>query len=100
MNILKKYTKTGVITTGSDNVELDTPQFEIVDVKIDTVKQVLHVEILHEVMQGSLVRKHSRIFDVPFAGLPTAVKVTGLSFLQAIETEILTLPQYTGATEV
>ena len=100
MNILKTYIKTGVITTGSDNVELDTPQFEIIDVKIDTVAQVLHVEILHEVVQGSLTQKHSRTFDVPFAGLPTAVKATGLEFLQAIETEILALPQYSGATEV
>lgn len=99
-NILKKYLKSGVIITGPDNVELDSPTFEIIDVKIDTVNQVLNVEIMHEVSQGSLNQKHSRTFDVPFAGLPSAVKVTGKSFLDAIESEILKLPQYAGATEV
>ena len=59
MNILKKYIKQGVIITGSDNVELDTPTFEIININIDTVNQVLHVEILHEVQQGSLTRKYS-----------------------------------------
>ena len=100
MNILTKYTKTGVVTTGDDNVQLDTPTFEIIDVRIDTVEQVLHVEILHEVLQGSLVRKHSRTFDVAFADLSAPIRSTGLTFLQAIEAEILALPQYAGSTEV
>ncbi len=99
-NILYKYKKEGVITTGSDNVELDTPEFEIVDVKIDTIKRVLSVEILHEVMQGSLIQKQSRSFDVPFNALPSSVQSTGLSFLQAIETKILELPQYSGAVKI
>ena len=98
-NILKQWIKNGVIVTGSDNVELDTPIFEIVDVDIDTVAQVLHVEILHKVMQGSLERLHSRTFDVAFADLPNSVKITGKEFLDAIETEILLLPQYSGAVE-
>ena len=99
MGILKQWIKNGVVVTGSDSVELDTPTFEIIDVQIDTVEQVLHVEILHTVMQGSLTQKHSRTFDVPFAGLPNPVKATGKSFLDAIEAEILALPQYSGAVE-
>ena len=99
-NILKKYIKQGVITTGSDNVELDTPTFEIIDIAIDTVEQKLTVEIMHEVSQGSLTQKHSRTFDVAFADLPSSVKVTGKAFLDAIEIEILNLPQYLGSTEV
>lgn len=100
MNILKKYIKNEVITTGNDNVELDSPTFEIITIRIDTVAQTLQVEILHEVQQGSLTQKHSRSFDVAFGDLPGAVKVTGKSFLDAIETEILKLPQYSGANEV
>jgi hypothetical protein len=44
MGILKKYQKVGVITTGSDNVQLDTPTFEIINISIDTVNQLLKVE--------------------------------------------------------
>lgn len=99
-NILKKYIKQGVIITGSDNVKLDTPTFEIIDIAIDTVEQKLTVEIMHEVSQGSLTRKHSRTFNIDFANLPSSVKVTGKAFLDAIETEILKLPQYVGSTEV
>ncbi len=99
MNILKKYIKQGVIITGSDNVELDTPTFEIINISIDTVNQVLHVEILHEVQQGSLTRKHIRTFEIPWGGLPSGVKVTGKSFLDSIEAEILKLPQYQDAQE-
>lgn len=99
-NILKKYRKEGVITTGSDNVELDTPTFGIIDVKIDTVNRMLSVEILHEVYQGSLTQKQSRTFEVAFSDLSGSIQSTGLLFLQAIETKILELPQYSGATEV
>jgi len=99
-NILKKYKKEGVITTGSDNVKLDTPEFEIIDVKIDTVNRVLSVEIMHEVKQGSLTQKQSRRFDVAFGDLSSSIQSAGLSFLQAIETKILELPQYSGSTEV
>ena len=98
-NILKQWIKNGVITTGSDSVELDTPVFEIINVDIDTVNSVLHVEILHKVQQGSLENLHSSSFDVQFGGLPTAVKQTGKAFLDAIEQEILKLPQYNGAVE-
>ena len=99
-NILKKYRKEGVIITGSDNVELDTPIFEIIDVKIDTVNRVLSVEIMHEVQQGSLTQKQSRTFDVLFSDLPNTVQSKGLVFLSVIEQKILELPQYSGATEV
>lgn len=99
MGILKKYLKAGVITTGDDNLQLDTPTFEIINVGIDTVGQVLKVEILHEVSQGSLTQKHSRTFEVAFANLPNAVRIEGKSFLDAIEAEILALPQYSGSTE-
>jgi len=99
-NILNKYSKDGVIITGSDNVELDTPIFEIIDVKIDTVNRVLSVEIMHEVKQGSLTQKQSRTFEVAFSDLSSSIQSTGLSFLQAIENKILELPQYNGAPEV
>lgn len=100
MNILKKYKKSGVITTGSDNVQLDSPEFEIVNVNINTVDQQLGVDIMHEVNQGSLTQKHSRTFNVDFSELPTDVKVTGKAFLDAIEAKILELPQYVDSTEV
>jgi len=100
MNILKKYIKEEVITTGSDNVQLDSPTFEIIAVNIDTVERVLKVEIMHEVAQGTLTQKHSRTFEVPFADLPTAIQLEGKQFLEAIEAKILTLPQYSGANEV
>jgi len=99
-NILKRYKKNGVIVTGSDSVELDSPKFEIVEIRIDTISKNIHIDILHEVMQGSLTRKHARNFEVNFSGLPTNVKTTGKAFLDAIEAEILALPQYSGATEV
>ena len=99
MGILKQWIKNGVIVTGSDNVELDTPTFEIIKVEIDTANSVLHVEILHEVQQGSLTQKHSRTFDVAFGGLPISVKKSGKAFLDAIEAKILTLSQYNGAVE-
>lgn len=99
-NILKKYTKSGVITTGEDNLEIDTPSFEIIDVRIDTVNQLLKVEIVHEVSQGSVTQKHSRTFEVSFSCLPSSVKKSGKAFLDAVETEILALPQYNGSTEV
>ena len=100
MNILKKYTKSGVITTGSDNVKLDTPTFEIINVDTDTVDQKLSIEILHKVMQGSIEQEQNRRFNIDFADLPNTVKVAGKAFLNAIETEILKLPQYVGSTEV
>jgi hypothetical protein len=93
-NILKKYNKEGVITTGDDNVQLDSPTFEIINVSIDTVNSKLRVEVLHEVMQGILIRKHSRDFNINFADLPASVKTAGKAFLDAIEAEILALPQY------
>ena len=99
-NILKTYTKEGVIITGSDKVELDTPTFEVVNVDIDTLNQKLSIEILHEVMQGSVKQEQKRRFNIDFDNLPSSVKVTGKSFLDAIETEILKLPQYLGSTEV
>lgn len=99
-NILNKYRKEGVITTGSDNIELDTPEFEIIDVKIYTVNRMLSVEIMHEVKQGSLTQKQSRTFEVAFSDLSGSIQSTGLLFLQAIETKILELPQYSGAIEV
>jgi len=99
-NILKKYKKQGVIVTGTDNVKLDTPSFEIINVGIDTVNRVLSVEIMHEVNQGSLIQKQSRTFNVKFKDLTGSIQQTGLSFLQAIESKILKLPQYSGAIEV
>ena len=100
MNILKKYRKDGVIVTGSDNIKLDSPEFEIVSVLIDTVEKQLHLEVMYEVKQGSLIQKQYRTFDVAFGNLPDSVKATGLSVLQAIEQEILKLPQYVGSVEV
>ena len=99
MNILKKYIKNEIITTGTDNVQLDSPTFEIVSVNINTVERTLQVEILHEVQQGALTQKHSRMFDVGFKQLPNSVKLTGKEFLDAIEASILQLPQYSGAIE-
>jgi len=99
-NILKKYKKDGVIEIGSDKAKLDTPEFEIIDVKIDTVNQVLSVEILHEAMQGAVKNPHKRFIEVSFATLPNTVKVAGKQFLDAIETKILELPQYSGAVEI
>ena len=98
-NILKKYSKTGVITTGDDNLELDSPSIEIVSVYIDTLARELTVEVMHEVMQGSLTRKHSRSFKVSFDTLPSNIKMEGKGFLDAIETAILALPQYVGSVE-
>lgn len=99
-NILPKYRKTGVITTGDDNVQLDTPTFEIIDVQIDTVEQVLKVTIMHYVSQGTLTQQHSRTFNVPFSSLSAQVRTTGKAFLDAIEARILQLPQYQGSTIV
>ncbi len=98
-NILKKYSKEGKITTGHDNLELDNPSFEIININIDTVNKVLKVEVLHEVLQGTVVQKHSRTFDIDFNKLPASVKTTGKSFLDAIEAVILKLPQYAGSIE-
>ncbi len=99
-NILKKYTKTGIVTIGDDNRELDTPIFEIVNIDINTVSKKLRVDVLHEVTQGTLTNKHQRSYEMDFNSLPASVKTTGKAFLDAIETELLKLPQYTGATEV
>lgn len=100
MNMLKKYTKLGVIVTGDDDLELDTPTFEIINITVDTVNQQLKIEILHEVIQGTLTQQYSRTFNVPFLDLETNDKVTGQLFLDAIEEKILELPQYVGSTEV
>jgi len=97
---MKKYIKNSVITTGTDNVELDSPTFEIVNVNINTVTNELSVEIMHEVNQGSLKQKHSRTFEVPFSALTATVKTAGAKLLNAIELEILKLPQYKGSVEV
>ena len=86
---MNKYKKNEIITTGTDNVQLDSPTFEIVNISIDTVSNILHVEIMHEVQQGSLTQKHSRTFEVKFKDLPSAIKIEGAQFLQAIENEIL-----------
>ena len=99
-NILPKYRKTGVVTTGSDNVRLDTPTFEIIKVEIDTLNEALVVEILHKVTQGTVVQEHSRTFNVTFASLSGAVRTTGKNFLDAIEARILALPQYSGSTKL
>lgn len=97
-NILRKFLKSGVITTGADNVQLDTPLFGIVAVHIDTVEQVLVLEVMHYVQQGTLTQQYSRTFNVPFSSLPASVRTTGKAFLDAIETKLLELPQYAGAT--
>jgi hypothetical protein len=99
-NILPKYRKTGVVTTGTDNVMLDTPTFEIINVQIDTLNGNLIVEILHTVTQGTIEQTHSRTFDVPFASLTGPVRTTGKNFLDAIEARILALPQYSGSTKL
>lgn len=100
MNILKKYTKSGVIITGSDNVKLDTPTFEIVNVITDTVEQQLTVEILHEVMQGSVKQPYSRFFNIAFSSMNSDDKAAVKAFLKVLQTKILELPQYVGSTEV
>ena len=96
---MNKYKKNEIITTGTDNVQLDSPTFEIINISIDTVNNVLSVEIMHEISQGSLTQKHSRTFDVQFKNLPSSVKIEGAQFLQAIENEILKLPQYSGGVK-
>jgi hypothetical protein len=96
-NILAKYLKNGVITTGADNVQLDTPTFEIIAVNIDTVEQMLVVEVMHYVNQGAVVQQHHRTFNVSFASLPLNVRQTGKAFLDAIEAQLLLLPQYQGS---
>lgn len=98
--MLNKYKKNEVITTGSDNVELDSPTFEVVNINIDLVSNVLSVTVMHEVNQGSIIQKHSRSFDVPFGKLPTSVKIEGKQFLEAIEAEIMKLPQYSGGVKL
>ena len=99
MGILKKYKKDGVVITGSDNIELDTPIFEITHVGIDTVASVLRVEVIHTITQGSLEQRHSRSFEVAFSDLSTPIKQAGKTFLDAIEQKILSLPQYQGSIE-
>lgn len=96
---MNRYKKTSVITTGTDSVELDNPTFEIVNININTVSNLLSIEIMHEVSQGSLTQKHSRTFDVKFKDLSSSVKLTGRNFLQAIENKILELPQYSGGVK-
>ncbi len=97
-NILKKYKKIGKVQIGTDNKELNSPTFEIISVFTNTVDNTLNVEIKHLEENGSY--PHQRSIEVQFNNLPTAVKATGKTFLDAIEAEILKLPQYSGATEV
>ena len=99
-NILKKYRKEGVIEIGSDKRKLDSPTHETTFVGIDTVNQLINVTIMHEAMQGSVMNPHVRTEVVPFANLPTSIRAAGKLFLDAIETERMKLPQYSGATEV
>ncbi len=98
-NILKKYTKEGPVTIGDDNLELDTPTFEIIGIHIDPITKILKVEILHQVTQGTVVQKHSREISVDFNKLPASVKTAGKGFLNSIEAEILKLPTYSGSNE-
>lgn len=99
MGILSKYIKNGVVQVGDDNKELDTPTFEIRNISINTVDQYLEIEILHEVQQGSVTQSHSRTKRIEFGDLPAPVKGSGKSFLESIESEILKLPAYSGATK-
>ena len=96
---MEKYKQSKVIITGSDSVELDSPTFEVINVNIDMLTNVLTVEIMHEVSQGTLTQKHSRTFEVKFSDLSKSVKTTGLAFLDAIEGKILELPQYVGSVK-
>ena len=100
MNILKKYIKTGVVEIGSDKFKVDTPTHEVTFVGIDTVNRAVKVTIMHEVMQGSVMNPHERTEEITFANLPASIQTTGKAFLDAIETERMKLPQYTGSTEV
>jgi len=97
---MNKYKKNEIIITGTDNVQLDSPTFEIVNISIDTINNLLTIAILHEVSQGSLTQKHSRTFEIQFKNLPQSVKIEGAQFLQAIEDEILKLPQYSGGVKI
>lgn len=100
---MKKYKIEGVVEIGNgivDGIQLDTPTFEIVDVRINMATNELTLEVMHEVNQGSLIRKHSRNIEVDFKDLPSNIKTTGLAFLDALDVEMLKFPQYAGAEEV
>lgn len=97
-NILTRYIKQGIVTIGDDGQRIDTPQFEIIDVDIDTVGRTLSVRVMHYAQQGSLEQQHERTFTIPFSQLPAPIQQSGLTFLQAIQTAMLQLPRYSGAT--
>lgn len=100
MKLLKKFKVSKVIKTGSDNVELDSPTFEIIGVNIDTKNKKLFVEVLHEIEQKTLTQKHSRTMEIDFNNLPLSVKNSGKNFLNSIEQELLKLPQYSENEEI
>jgi hypothetical protein len=99
MGILRKFKKIGEIIIGTDNKLIDSPEWNIGTVRIDTIIEKLHVEILHKVMQGTVEQPEQRDFNINFSDLPSSVKVTGKAFLDAIEEEVLKHPNYADSTE-
>lgn len=99
MGILKKFKKRGWIIIGTDNFLIDSPDWNIGTVRIDTEESNLHVEIMHKIMQGTVEQPHQRDIDIAFADLPASVRATGKAFLDAIEAEVLKHPNYAGSTE-
>lgn len=99
-NILTRYLISGVVNIGDDNFLADSPEFDIININIDTEEQVLNLEVMHYVPQGSIIQYHSRMFHIPFADLPPAVAATGFSFITSVQDELLLVPPYLGATVV
>lgn len=95
-NIFKKYKKEGLVIIDKGNRTLDTPTFEIIAVYVDTINSIVKVEIMHKVMQGSIEQPHSSFEEIDSKKVITSKKLD----LDALEKEILELPQYNGATEV
>ena len=95
-NTLKKYKKEGLVIIDKGNRTLDTPTFEIIDVHLDPIDSIVTVEILHKVMQGNVEQPHSSFEKIDSKKVITSKKLD----LDALEKEILKLPQYSGATEV
>ena len=96
-HILKHWKKNEVTNIGTDKAPMNKPTFEIINVSIDTKSRVLNVEIEHFEENG--LQPHSRSAEKDFNSLPSSIKQAGKVFLDAIEQEILALPQYIGAVE-
>ena len=93
---LPQYQIIGVIEIDNGNKELDSPVIQVKTTFLNVIDETVDVEILHTVLQGTVIQEHSSMESISSVNVYNGRKLD----LAKVMDEILLLPQYQGAVEL